>query len=367
MKKIGIMTFHNTTNYGAILQCYALQKYINDNLATCEVIDYNNDFLKKNYDINPLKASTIKDFVKKVLFFVPEYYNHKYFKQFTRDYIMVSSTKYNENNISTSNSEYSSFIVGSDQIWNYSLSGNDDNYLLNFCNDSSKKNSYAASFGSNKSYLDNKSKMLDNLKSFNNISVREDEIVDILKDDLENKDVIQSIDPVFLLSKQDWENILIRNKTRKPYIFVYEVARTPLLREFAKKLSEKYNLEIVYLSKSGKKMNNVKKLYSVSPIEFINYIKNAEYVVTSSFHGLAFSLIFEKQFYFDTHEKNGEFSSRLSSLSRISKTESRKINNVFESNDFNMINYDNVNILLAKEINKSYSYLSNVIKELDRK
>lgn len=364
MKKVGILTFHNTTNYGAILQCYALQKYINDTHVECEVINYNNKFLKKNYNINPFKANSIKEFVKKTLYYFSNKKNKEYFEEFTKKNIKVSVEKYDEKNIAQTNNIYDTFIVGSDQVWNYSLSGNDSNYFLDFCIDKRKKNSYAASFGASILIEEYKDEIINHLANQNNISIREDEIIKDIKKELKSKKIIQSIDPVFLLSKNQWQSIVKKNMIIKnKYIFVYEVARTPLLRAFVEKLSNKYNLRVIYLSKSGKKMKNVKKLYSVSPSEFLWYIKNAEYVVTSSFHGMAFSIIFEKNFYFDVQDDKKEFSSRLNSLSRICGIDNRKILYDFDKNDFDIMDYKVIKEKLKREVESSCKYLNNILSK----
>lgn len=364
MKKIGIITFHNTTNYGALFQCYALQKCLNDNNGLCEIVNYNNDHLVKNYDLNPFKSKSIKEFIKKIIYYIPENINKKSFKKFCDNNIKLSKEKYNEYNIKNSNKKYDAFIVGSDQIWNYSLSGNDDNYFLKFCDDNKKKNSYAASFGSKNQYIINKNSMKKLLQEFENLSVREDEMVTILKSDIKEKNIDNSIDPVFLLTMNEWDKLIPnKKKIKKTYIFVYEVARTPLLRDFAKKLAKKYGYEIIYLSKAGKKMKGVKIKYCVSPIEFLSYIKNAKFVVTSSFHGMAFSIIFNKQFYFDTPDNSSEFGSRLDSLSRISNTMERKIVPNFEDNIFNDIEYSLVNVNVNNEIKKSFNYLKKILEE----
>ena len=281
--RIGILTYHNTTNYGAIFQCYALQQYINDLGYECEVIDYNNSTLKERYNLNPLKSKSIKDFIKKTIYYLPEKKNKNSFKKFSESNIRISQKKYDEKNITESNQYYDLYIAGSDQIWNFKLSGDDHNYFMTFADKKEKRNSYAASFGSSK--MIDAQGIKDLLKLQNNISVREDDARATLIQFFPK--IQQNIDPVFLLAKNNWMRFISKsNKQKKKYIFVYEVARTEKLREFAYYMSNKYGLEIVYLSKSGNKMKKVKRLYSVSPEDFLNYLHNSEYVITSSFNGI---------------------------------------------------------------------------------
>ena len=358
--KVGILTFHNTTNYGAIFQCYSLQRYIRDLGYECEVVNYNNKTLKERYDLNPLKSKNLKEFVKRVLFYLPETKNQKSFKEFTEKYINISEEEYNEDNIIESDEKYNLFIAGSDQIWNYKLSGNDKNYFMTFTLDSRKRNSYAASFGS--SIINGKKDVIELLKIQNNISVREDDAVTELKKQFPN--IQQSIDPVFLIKKDSWLKFIDNKRIcKKDYIFVYEVARTDKLRNFAHFLSKKYGLKILYLSKAGAKMKNVKRLYDVSPTEFLNYLYYSKYVVTSSFHGMALSIILEKEFFFDTDADKKEFGSRLESLGRISKLENRKICEDFNEMNFEVIDYNKVHKDIEHEINNSKRYLQRVLKK----
>lgn len=359
--KIGVLTFHNTTNYGAVFQCYALQKYINEIGCTCEVIDYNNTTLLDRYDLNPFKSKNVKEFVKKCIFYFPERENRRHFLKFIRENIKLSAEKYDENNIKMADSIYDKFIAGSDQIWNFKLSGNDYNYFMTFSEDIKKRNSYAASFGSSK--LDNEKEVFNLLEIQRSISVREDEAKELLVKAFPH--VNQNIDPVFLLDKNQWLNFVKKNrKIKSKYIFVYEVARTDNLRNFAYYLAQKYNLKIVYLSKSGKKMKNVKKIFSISPEDFLNVLYNAEYVVTSSFHGLALSIIFEKNFFYDTPKDKYEFGSRLESLIRLSGIDGKKIINSYENVDMQAPNYDLVNKNLKCAIEDSKKYLKDIIEKV---
>ena len=144
--KIGIVTFHNTTNYGAIYQTYALQKFLSKYVEN-EVVDYNNCILKKRYSINPFNSNNYKDFLKKILYFYENFINKKNFCIFKNKNIRISKAKYDEKNIKNADDRYDCFIAGSDQIWNFKLNGNDDNYFTLFTSSEKKRNSYAASFG----------------------------------------------------------------------------------------------------------------------------------------------------------------------------------------------------------------------------
>lgn len=359
---IGILTFHRTRNYGAILQCYALQKFLLLNNLNCETIDYNNKYLKRIYSLNPFSSKNIKGVVKKIITLPSEYINQKGFNKFTKKYIRISQKKYNESSIKNANNIYESFLAGSDQIWNYELSGKDNNYFMNFCDCKRKKNSYAASFGSGmikEVYLNTIFKLLEEQ---NNISIRENEIIEFLQKKGLKKRITQCIDPVFLLDEEQWSKIADTKKIKlNNYIFVYEVAVTPYLKEYASYLQKKLNKKVIFVSKSKKNIKGGKKLSCVTPELFLSLIKNADYVLTSSFHGMAFSLIFKKQFLFDLPSNKQEFGSRLTNLSQISGTQSQIIKSNFEKCNLNKLNYNLINNKLEKEIKKSKEYLLNIL------
>ena len=147
--KLGILTYHRTTNYGAIFQTYALQQFILSKNIDCEVIDYLNKTLKRRYSLNPLKKDNIKQSVKSIINIRDNIILKRKFVKFLNENISLSCNSYDEKNIVLSNGVYDRFIVGSDQVWNLKLSGNDINYYLNFVENDHGKNSYAASFGIN--------------------------------------------------------------------------------------------------------------------------------------------------------------------------------------------------------------------------
>lgn len=361
--KVGVLTFHNTTNYGAVYQTFALQRYINSLGVDCEVIDYNNKYLLNNYSINPFRTKEFSSFVKRIVFLLPNYKLKKKFRLFLKKYINISSKKFNNDNIKDADNLYDLFISGSDQVWNLKLNGNDKNYFMTFSDDLNKRNSYAASLGK----VDFSKEEFEQLKELisvqNNISVRERQSIDFInKFNLENN-ILSHIDPTFLIKKEEWEFIADGFNLNKDYLFVYEVSRTPHLREFSKFLSKKFNLEIVFISGSSKNIEGALKLTGVSPERFLSLIINAKFVVTSSFHGLALSLILNKNVYFDVQSEVGNLSSRLENLSNILGVTSRKINANYEMNDFSNIDFDRVNKLIINEVDKSKDYINSIINK----
>lgn len=359
--RIGILTFHNTTNYGAIFQTFALQKYVNEQGVKCDVIDYNNNTLMNRYNINPFHSKNLKEFAKKSLLYRDNKRLKKAFLSFTEENISMSGQKYNENNIKDADNIYDSFIAGSDQIWNFDLSGKDKNYFMIFSSEKKKRNSYAASIGKSSLSHEEEQEFKELLNQQNNISVRENQgriIIDKIDNTLNPE---CHIDPTFLVKQDEWIKLLKGNKPKYKYIFVYEVSITDNLRMFAKYLAEKTGFKIIFISGTSKNIMNAKKIKNASPEEFLNFVYNAEYVITSSFHGMALSLIFNKEFFYDTPSNSNSLGSRLDNLASILKVSNRKITTDFNHINTDKINYNEVNKMMKVEIKRSQEYLNKII------
>ena len=259
---------------------------------------------------------------------------------------------------------YDAFISGSDQVWNLRCMNNDMSYLLNFVRDNKKKYSYAASLGyvmeddySNKEY-----QRL--ISEFKYKSIREKRGIESVNRLLGGSDptIGQHIDPTFLLGVDEWKKVACDVKTDSKYILVYSLTMPPKMIEYAKKLSKETGL--------GLKIITLNNLYSLtagenvviaSPDEFLGYIDKAEYVITNSFHGTAFSIIFNKRFKVllnrNPQHDNGRLLDLLSSLD----IDSVLIND--DSNDFlfEEINYEEVNKRIEANKQQSVSYLKSII------
>lgn len=360
--RVGILTFQNTTNYGAMFQAYALQTFVNKYCA-CEILNYTNSTLKDRYEINPFKAKSIKDFVKKSLHYKENKKNMLIFNEFKRKKLNISDEEYNESNIAKADLKYDLFIAGSDQVWNFKLTNYDRNYFLTFASNKAKRNSYAASLGVSKLNESDEQFLKELITQQNNISVRENEGKNLIDDVISEKEknmINVNIDPVFLLSLKDWDKLIGNvNVTYNNYLFIYEVAYIPEILEFAKKIAKDKNLKILYVSASNKKLSGAITLKNITPLQFLKYIKNAEIIITSSFHGMAFSVIFNKIFYYGIPKNKANFGSRLNNLAKVLKLESR--NYINYSQDINFIDYNKVNNKIAAERRKAKDYIEGVI------
>ena len=297
MKRIGIITFHRADNYGAVLQTYATQTILNDLDYQAEVIDYRSPELEEKYKLFKIKDET--SIIRKC-----KTIGHDIFRILRRNRFMMFRKKYLKmnriyvpQNIQESNKEYDVFLTGSDQVWNDACSLKDPVYCLTFAEDNKKKISFSASFGYDFVEKDREDFYKNALGRFDEISVRERSGISIVQHLIgKTPDIIP--DPTFMLTKERW-NEIAKIPKEEEYILVYLLnARNDLL-EFAQRLAKKTGLSIINITDENHKTIEAKYVHNVGPCEFLGYYNNAKYVVTNSFHGLMFSLIYRKSVYVD--------------------------------------------------------------------
>ena len=166
MKKVAILTFSNTTNYGAVLQAYALKNKLINLGYDAEVLNYNCQAVKEREKIHVFDKN-IRVTIKNILLIYPKFIRKITFKKFVRRENLYTKKTYNDKNISSTNNEYDIYVVGSDQVWNLQLSGYDYHYFLNFVSENKTKVSYAASLGSDEIDFQEYSMVVKFLKKFN--------------------------------------------------------------------------------------------------------------------------------------------------------------------------------------------------------
>lgn len=292
--KIATITFHRALNYGAILQCFALQKAIQNLGYDSEVLDYDCKMISKDYKM--LKFDSKVSFIKSLLLFPLYYRKKKNYNRFIKQYISMSR-EYDYHEMAEATQDYAAVITGSDQVWNYRLTGADSAYFLDFVPEHRKRLSYAASFGIKEIPESRKSFYQKNLMGMGHISVREKTAASMVEQLCDRKAEIV-LDPVFLQTAEQWRKIMPKKKERE-YIFVYMPGEHTI--KSVVNLARRKNLKIIYCSydislRSPKKNVGDIRL-SMGPDEFLSLIDGAEYVVTGSFHATAFSLILQKKFF----------------------------------------------------------------------
>lgn len=291
-KRIGIITFQRAHNYGAILQVYALQELLKERNCNVSVIDYYPEAQHFYHYSECYRYSLLhpKELIKNLLYLPRRKRRYDSFNSFIENKLDLS-----RKDIMNICKDYDLVIIGSDQVWNPKNSrGRYDLYYWgNFKeNGFPKLISYAASMGncSNVNW-DVATKLL---RNFDAISVREE----YLKKEIREKCKIDAewvLDPTLLQTHFFYSNIVIEPNIREPYLFFYQARANKHAYNYAKRWAKKMNLKFVCLS-AHIMLQNSHCVLGAGPSEFLGLIKNAKYVITTSFHGTVFCYHFKKNF-----------------------------------------------------------------------
>lgn len=351
--KIGIITFFGS-NYGAILQCYALQKVL-------RLLGHNVKTINRGWGKYPLSPN-LKQKLKGII--CPNK-----FEMFKKKHIKFTHLIRNEKELLELNHEFDAIIVGSDQVWNADcIKDMGKFYYLDWVKPYVKKYAYAVSFG--KDTFDttpsNIMEISSLLKSYKKISVRENTGITICQDILNINNVVHVLDPTLLLSPEDY-NLLIGNTvTKKKYICKYFLDNTEQKNNIVSQLSTELQIPII---NNNPDINSNKKVFLFHPYypsvtKWIKNIRDAEYVITDSFHGTVFSLIYQKKFICINNKKRGSarFQSLLGELNLLDR--------LIDLEDFNLrkikellqipINYDFVIKKIKERREESLNFLNNL-------
>lgn len=370
MKKIGILTFHNSYNCGSMLESYAIQTFINKNIGETEIIDYSSSGQKELYSVFE-KNNSIKKIIKNILI-LPHYrrilLNNKKYEEFKTENFTLSDNV-SESNIS--DEKYKAVIAGSDQIWNTTISDFNEVYLLPWVK-RAKKIAYSPSFGAKNplKFYKNKDKFIAMLKNFDALSVRENNGQEWIYDMLNIK-VPVLLDPTLLLESKYYDEI--EDKKFNPdykYIFFYSPAFNRDICRFVKKIADKYKLKVITWSTKSYYIKFIKKFGFIlppyeSPAVYLHLIKNAELILTTSYHGTIFSTIYKKRFF---TIKNGNMygdDDRVKTLLKEINMQQNLIPYNFDDN-FDYLqdtNYDKYYVKLSDLKMKSIKFLKENLSE----
>lgn len=353
----GIITFHRAINYGAVLQTYALQKALKKININSEVIDYRNNIIDNRFKFFYNKS--LKRFIKDLIYYPIFSKKNKNFEEFIKEYIKTTDQIIKNNKEFNALKNFDQYITGSDQVWNYKLTDWDKAYFLDFVNENSKKNSYAASFGMDEIPKHEIHEYQRLLSQFNHISVREEKGAGIIKN-LLNRDTNIDLDPTLLLNKEEWTGISKLPK-EKNYILLFVMQKNDSIFKFAEKLAQKTHCKIIYIADSIKRRVHGRYKYTLSPTEWLGYFINAKYIVTNSFHGLAFSINLNKEFFIELQRIPATGNSRLENMLDLLNLRERQVIDGDNNNIDKKINWDEVNSILEKKRNESFENLKKYI------
>lgn len=293
--KVGIITFFNAHNYGAVLQAYALSKKLDQLGYDNEFILDPNNSVGKQYQLlpNPKDYSLIqysKEVAKFLLDAKRKFARHKGFNEFIESKLQSSTLK--------SNHQFSNVVIGSDQVWNYNITQGLSDFYFGAYESMHSQNtiSYAASMGNGMDEGLPTEQLTTYLNKLDSIGVREPSLSSFIKDRCKLDSEI-NLDPTLIIDKCDWDELCLNNGHTGDYVLVYQVVEHNAMQEVVEKIKSETQLDVKVIgSKTSHKISS-DVITTASPQEFLTLFKYAKMVLTTSFHGTVFSIINEKPFY----------------------------------------------------------------------
>lgn len=361
--KVGILTFHHTTNYGATLQAYALWKTIKQYGHDVEIIDYRPyktaiNYLGRLMPIKPVHGNYSK--YKLESRFIPYLIQAWRMRRFLVSKMDLSKEKtYRKNGLEKFSDKYDTVICGSDQIWHTKdkfIGGFNSSFFLDFVDrEKTKKMSYAPSFGQTKSLGEYREPISQLIGQFDNISVRDNNSLRLIEQEC-NKPATKVLDPTFL---NNFSEFKAKPKVDREYVLLYSIKsytaeQENKIKSLIESVPQLKNSFIVSLARPSKIADL--NLITIDPEEWVGYFRNAAYVITSSFHGTIFSLKFKRQFTIFTRPDNVKIKDLLRDLNLESRIIDHKETSLF-SQQSAIIDYEPVDTILEKKITESKNYL----------
>ncbi|QPL29987.1 polysaccharide pyruvyl transferase family protein [Pseudomonas fragi] len=366
--KIGIITIHNSCNYGAVLQAFATQESFKK-YGDVEILNYRNTHTDKptkllRFGTKPKDALRL---AKDILKLLPKTRILKKFRFFFAEHYNLSGQP--SQNLEVVEKKYDIYVCGSDQIWNPQIISEDGkidkNYFLAFSG-TGKKISYASSMGSY-SYTSTESLEIKTyLQDFHRISVRESDTAQFLSTTLQ-REVDHVLDPTLLLNKKEWTSVLnIKDDSpKKSYMLVYVLRNSKILSETVKAVAEALDLDIIVIDQDPfTTLRCTTHINDAGPIDFVKLFSNASFVITNSFHGCAFSVNFNIPFLI-TPPPSGL--NRIMSLLSAVGAETRAINTRNQAIETAQkeVDFDKINLQLDILRSKSKKFISDSIESIE--
>lgn len=357
--KIKTITCHHVYNAGASLQAYALAAYLKKLGHEVQIIDYIPDYLV-HYKLTGVSNPVYDKPVVRELYNIAKLPGRlaarwgrrkKAYDCFTSQYLPLTERHYaSYDELQKYPPEADVYIAGSDQIWNsFFKNGRDPAFYLQFAPQGCIRASYAASFSTETVAPEYQAQTGEWLRTLDHISVRESSGLGILRD-LGVSGGVAVVDPVFLLSANEWNTLCPSVKFDAPYVLVYDFDGDPRIRKTAEQLASAHGLRIYTLQKSD---YGDKCVGNGGPVEFVQLVRNASFVLSNSFHATAFSLIFHRPFL--VFNRSEGINTRMRDLITPVNLQERK-----SAED--MIAWDDVQDRLDAYIAASKSYIDGVLK-----
>lgn len=363
--KVGTLTFHNANNYGAVLQAYALTEWLKQNNVEAEVVNYQSRIYKKYKTFRKhLYKRAPYLFAVDLIKYKNKNKRNKNFDAFRERYLPVSSDEYfGEKDFKDITTKYDFFICGSDQIWNPEITkGFDPIYFLDFVKDPKKKIAYAPSVALKSLTEFQIADVSKYLSTYKSLSIREQEAIDMLQPYC-SKNISKVCDPVFLLDRNCYDKITSSKYEGEKFAFLYIVGKASKFKNVianAEKIAKQKGIKLYYLVDGDKTFCRIKgtNVFGCNPSDFLSLIKNAEFVISNSFHATAFSIIFSTQF--TTFLKDGT-GSRMENLLKSFGLEKRILKKYQKEMQEEIIDYNNLKQSIQNYRESSVDYLLNAL------
>lgn len=370
MKKVGIVSYNmygNFTNYGSALQTYALHNAINrlcPDEITSIVLDYCPDILTDKDILDPMRNMwdtdpDVREECRLILPAIKE--NYRKFQNFYKSQYVLSSIKYTSSNFneSTEKEKLDGYVCGSDTIFAIPEFGFDDGFYANYPIMKGRSVAYAASFGD----YDIADELTDDLRirlnNFKSIALRENDKLTTVKS-LTDKPVFKVIDPTLLLKQEDYDKITKSPEIEKNYLLLYSRRRNKDMQIFAEKIANDNGWEVVEISLNAKNSDHNIMRYDAGVEEFLGLVKKAQMIITNSFHGMIFSVLFKRPFYIFSRKL---CDTKISEVLELFRIKGRLLKTGFEPLA-DPIDFDKVHKYISEARNESLDILKKELRIL---
>jgi hypothetical protein len=313
-----------------------------------EVIDYQCSFFNEQYKKYSLtNLPNAKKFASILIHNGNVKYNGHNFDKFVEDNIPTSVNAYTPSDIDNIDGLYEIFITGSDQVWSPYCSGFDKTYFLDFVK-KSKKCAYSASFGVDTINLNFQSDYKNLFSDFSNVTLREESGKKLFQN-LTGREENVTLDPTLLLDSSEWQYLVNDKYKNKKFLLVYMIAESRNTLKLASSIAEERGLEVIYLSDRLFKRSCVTTLSQTSVEDWLSLFFYADTIVTNSFHGIAYSINFNKNFYVQFLPGRAKTNTRITNILNCFGLDSRLLPSKATNVKFcNITNYDEINLRLMK-------------------
>lgn len=374
MKKFGIVSYNiygNFTNYGSVLQSWALTEVVNrfeGGNWQAEIVDYCPDILLDKDPLNPINNmwdldEETRKLCKMSMPAIKE--NYKKFDRFYSEKLIKTKKIYTSKNFNAiiKDEHINGFICGSDTIFNINEYGIDDGYFSNYdCMKNGYTFAYAASFG-DAQFDDTSYKLLnERLQNFKALGIREQAMIPYLKEHT-NVEVQKVLDPTLLLEQKDYDKMTYPKRLEKEkYLLLYARRRNDKMTEYADKIANENGWKVIDISLQATNVDRHRMFYEAGIEEFLSLVKNAEYIVTNSFHGMIFSVQFRRNFVIFLREQCNTKITELLALFGLS-------DRILVNGDENFrkkIDYEDVFRRIQPEKEKSLKFLKENLEKCDK-